>query len=283
MYPYSDNFLDDENVSGDAKLRFSRRFRSRLLGEKLPAEDPRERSLWALIALVETQYPRALYPNVFECLLAIHGAQERSVGQVHGRRSRAGVECLKVSCAKGGTSVLADACLAYGSLTKRESRFAFEWGVLLQLGDDLQDVREDMRRGSMTLFSSAAVEGRPLEDLTIQLLRFSEHVGRRMDELPGGTAVFKDLLTMSWRSLIIAAVADSREFFSTAFLTEAEHFSPFGFDFLRTRKDRLASKKGLYDKLFGALLESSRDSDGGLPSPLEWADRHFAVPDALPI
>jgi hypothetical protein len=283
MYPYSDNFLDDENVSGDAKLRFSRRFRSRLLGEKLPAEDPRERSLWALIALVETQYPRALYPNVFECLLAIHGAQERSVGQVHGRRSRAGVECLKVSCAKGGTSVLADACLAYGSLTKRESRFAFEWGVLLQLGDDLQDVREDMRRGSMTLFSLAAAEGRPLEDLTIQLLRFSEHVGRRMDELPGGTAVFKDLLTMSWRSLIIAAVADSREFFSTAFLTEAEHFSPFGFDFLRTRKDRLASKKGLYDKLFGALLESSRDSDGGLPSPLEWADRHFAVPDALPI
>jgi hypothetical protein len=281
MYPYSDNFLDDENVSGDAKLRFSRRFRRRLLGEKLLAEDPRERSLWALIALVEMQYPRALYPNVFECLLAIHGAQERSVGQAHGRRSHAEVECLKVGCAKGGSSVLADACLAYGSLTERESRFAFEWGVLLQLGDDLQDVREDLRRGSMTLFSLAAAEGRPLDELTIQLLKFSEHVGRRMEELPGGGAVFKGLLTMSWKSLIIAAVADSREFFSAAFLREAEHFSPFRFEFLRTRKDRLASKKGLYDKMFGALLESSEESNDGLPSPLKWANSHAAAPGAL--
>ena len=59
-----------------------------------------------------------------------------------------------MSCAKGGTSVLADACMARGWLNEEESRFAFDWGVLLQLGDDLQDVREDMQRGSMTLFGA---------------------------------------------------------------------------------------------------------------------------------
>jgi hypothetical protein len=146
--------------------------------------------------------------------------------------------------------------------------------VLLQLGDDLQDVREDIRRGSMTLFSRAAAAGRPLDGLTIQLLKFSEHVGRRMKELPGGTAVFKELLAMSWKSLIIGAVADSREFFSAAFLREAEPFSPFGFDFLRARKDRLASRQGLHAKLFGALLESNQDFDDALPSALTWADWH---------
>ena len=259
LYPYSDNLLDDEDVSNDAKLRFSHRFRRRLLGEKLPAEDHRERSLEALIALVEAQYPRALYPNVFECLLAIHRAQEQSVAQVHSGQSYSDADCLRVSCAKGGSSVLADACLAYGSLTNQESRFGFEWGVLLQLGDDLQDVGEDLRRRSMTLFSRTAGAGRPLDGITIQLLRFSQHVGKSMEELPGGTTVFKELLAMSWRSLIIGAVADSHEFFSTAFLREAEQYSPFGFDFLRTRKDRLASRQGLHARLFGALLESSQD------------------------
>jgi hypothetical protein len=259
LYPYSDNLLDDEHISRDAKLKFSRRFRRRLLGETLPPEDHRERSVWALIALVETQYPRALYPNVFECLLAIHRAQEQSVGQVHS--SHSDLECLRVSCAKGGSSVLADACLAYGSLTNQESRFAFEWGVLLQLGDDLQDVREDLRRGSMTLFSGAAAEGRLLDGITIQLLKFSDHVGTQMDHLPGGTAVFKALLRMSWKSLIIGAVADSREFFSAAFVREAEQFSPFRFEFLRSRKERISSRKGLYTKLFGALLESNQSLD----------------------
>jgi hypothetical protein len=79
-------------------------------------------------------------------------------------------------CAKGGSSVLADACLARVWLNEPERRFSFEWGVLLQLGDDLQDVREDMKRGSATLFSRAATTGRPLDDLVIQLLNFGERV-----------------------------------------------------------------------------------------------------------
>jgi hypothetical protein len=274
LYPYSDNLLDDENISSDAKLGFSRRFRLRLLGEKLPAENHQERHMWALIALIEAEYPRTLYPNVFECLLAIHRAQERSVGQVHCGQPISDVECLRVSCAKGGSSVLADACLAYGSLTNQESRFAFEWGVLLQLGDDLQDVREDLRRRSMTMFSRTVDSGRPLDALAIQLLGFSEHVGKDLAELPEGTEIFKDLLTMSWRSLIVGAVADSHECFSPAFLREAENYSPFGFDFLRTRKDRLASRQGLHAKLFSALLESDRDLDSGLPSPVQWINLH---------
>jgi hypothetical protein len=277
LYPYSDNLLDDQDISHDAKLAFSHRFRRRLLGEMLPAEDHRERSMWTLVALVEEQYPRPLYPNVFECLLTIHRAQERSVGQVHSGQAFSDADCLRVSCAKGGSSVLADACLAYGSLTNQESQFAFEWGVLLQLGDDLQDIRQDLQCCSMTLFSRTADAGRPLDGLTIQLLRFSEHVEKRMENLPAGTAVFKQLLAMSWRSLIIGAVADSREFFSPAFLREAEQFSPFGFDFLRTRKDRLASRRGLHGKLFSALLGSSQDFDDHLPSPLQPASPHFVA------
>jgi hypothetical protein len=267
LYPYSDNYLDREDLSADAKLRFSERFGSRLRGDRLPPQDDREAALWTLVKLIEEQYPRARYPQVFDCLLAIHRAQEESLQQQRrcGHPDDAGL--LRMSCAKGGSSVLADACLAHGWLSEEESRFSFEWGVLLQLGDDLQDVREDLRRGSLTLFSRAALLGRPLDALVMQLLNFSEKVGARMDHLPNGTQTFKKLLRMSWRSLIIGAVANSHEFFSPAFLEQAECWSPFRFAFLRARKERLTSQQGLYATLFEAFLESRESDYGELPLP----------------
>jgi hypothetical protein len=261
LYPYSDNYLDQEDVSDEAKLRFSKRFRSRLRGERPVAADYRERALWALIQLIEGQYARLRYPQVFDCLLAIHRAQEESIKQVGRPDYYDDTEVLRMSCGKGGSSVLADACLAHGSLGQEESRFAFEWGVLLQLGDDLQDVHEDMRRGSVTLFSRAVAQGRPLDSLAFQLLNFSERVGARMDRLPNGTRVLKELLKMSWRSLIISAVANSSEFFSAGFLDEAERCSPFRFEFLRARRDKLASRQGLYSILFDAFLETGDDDE----------------------
>jgi hypothetical protein len=275
LYPYSDNYLDSEDISAEEKLRFSERFRSRLRGDGVPAQDYREAALWTLVKLIEEQYPRAGYPQVFDCLLAIHRAQEESLAQQRRCNHHDDAGLLRMSCAKGGTSVLADACLAHGWLSEEESRFSFEWGVLLQLGDDLQDVREDLRRGSVTLFSRAALLNRPLDPLVIQLLNFSEKVGARMDHLPNGSQKFKKLLRMSWRSLIIGAVANSHQFFSPAFIEHAERWSPFRFAFLRARNERLTSRQGLYATLFEAFLESRESGYGELPLP---QDREFATP-----
>jgi hypothetical protein len=192
--------------------------------------------------------------------LAIHRAQEESIAQLKSGSDCADAEVLRMSCAKGGSSVLADACLARGGLSEQESRFAFDWGVLLQLGDDLQDVREDLQRDSVTLFSHAAAVGTPLDNLATQLLGFSEQVGARMDELPCGSEMLKDLLRTSWRSLIVGAVADSHEFFSPEFLRETEESSPFRFEFLRERREQLASREGLYATLFEAFLEEPGES-----------------------
>ena len=269
LYPYSDNYLDRADISSEAKLKFSQRFRDRLRGEKILAQGDREAALWALVQLIEGQYPRMHYPQVFDCLLAIHRAQEQSIAQLGQCGQSSDDEVLRMSCAKGGSSVLADACMAHGWLTEEERRFSFEWGVLLQLGDDLQDVHEDMRRGSATLFSRAATLGITLDRFVIQLLNFSEQVGARMDRLPNGTKELKELLRTSWRSLIIGAIADSREFFSPGFVKEAEICSPFGFDFLRAQRVRLSSRHGLYSILFDAFLEAPEadDVEPTLPTP----------------
>ncbi len=270
LYPYSDNYLDHPSLSSADKLLFSERFRRRLGGWRLSACNRHEASVWAMVELIEEQYPRQRYPQVFDCLLAIHRAQEESVAQLGGGSFRGSVddrELLRISCAKGGTSVLADACLAQPWLSEEESRFAFEWGVLLQLGDDLQDVKEDLRRGSETLFTRVSTAGRPLDCLVVQLLNFSRQVADRMDRLPNGSAMIKDLLRMSWRSLILMAVADSQQYFSKTFLAELEPCSAFRFDFLRDRNKSIAAREALYARLFDAFVEAAPQPAGDVPIP----------------
>jgi hypothetical protein len=274
LYPYSDNYLDHQQVSTAQKLQFSARFRDRLRGKRFLALSHREAAVWRLVKLIEEQYPRQRFPEVFDCLLAIHQAQEKSISQLSVCGPCDVAEVLRISCAKGGTSVLADACLSRGWLNQEESQFSFDWGVLLQLGDDLQDVREDLRRGSVTLFSNAVAMRKPLDSLVLQLLNFSERVASRMDRMPNGTAMLKDLLRMSWRSLIVMAVADAQEFFSSAFLVELERSSPFRFDFLRARNQRLAGRQGLYAVLFDAFLEVGEGDQVSLP----WPENRIKLP-----
>ncbi len=273
LYPYSDNQLDDEFMTSERKLRFSERFRRRLSGENVVAPNHTERAISKLVGLIEGQYSRERFPQVYECLLSIHRAQEQSLSQLRNRNAYSDAEILRVSCEKGGSSVLADACLSHPLLGQEQSRFAFEWGVLLQLGDDLQDLREDLSRGSMTLFSHAAATEAKLDPLTTQLLRFAEHVGESMEILPHGSSVMKRLLKSSWRSLIVRAIADSQEFFSPAFVEEAERYSPFRFHFLRQRQKRITSEQGLYRMLFEAFLEDESSSDVPAPQCEDWSSR----------
>ena len=82
MYPYTDNYIDRADISHGAKSEFGARFRERLRGETPVPQNEREAALWTLVGLVEGEYPRPLYPQVFKSLLAIHAAQERSIGQL---------------------------------------------------------------------------------------------------------------------------------------------------------------------------------------------------------
>ena len=270
LYPYSDNYLDSGKISKERKLEFSERFRDRLCGLEIFPRDRHESAVWAMVRLIEDQFPRVRFPRVYECLLAIHRAQENSMAQMKSARRLSHPELLRLTFAKGGTSVLADACLSHGFLSDEEARFAFEWGVLLQLGDDLQDVQEDVKQGSTTLFSLAAAAGRPLDSLVRQLLAFSESVADQIERLPHGELALKRLLRTSWRSLILMAVARSHRYFTPEFLAELETASSFRFDFLRTRHKLLAGRCGLYKVLFESFLQSEDVDLTHLPRPEDW-------------
>ena len=63
LYPYSDNHLDDPSLREADKLLFSERFRQRLGGRRLPASHRHEASVWAMVQLIEEQYPPPVPPS----------------------------------------------------------------------------------------------------------------------------------------------------------------------------------------------------------------------------
>ena len=258
LYPYSDNYMDDPTIAREAKLSFSERFRGRLAGNDVLAVNNHEATIWRLVGLIESEYSRAETPQVFDSLLAIHHAQEESLRLLRrGGSPGRPVDVLRLSFAKGGTSVLADAYLAGGSVSEDQARFAFDWGVLLQLADDLQDVRGDRERGLLTLFSQASGS---LDELTSRTLQFAQRVMAQLGafQAPGSEAL-KELILSSSYSLLIRSAGEAGELYSKPYLARLESHSPFRFAFWRERRAQLARRGNVLKKLFEAFLAGEDD------------------------
>ena len=183
LYPATDNYLDAGDVSREEKIGFGVRFGRRLAGSDVAPANRQEQGIWRLVGMIEDEHPRSARSRVYPGLLEIHQAQQDSVRFQHSGSGNGRDELLRVSFRKGGASVLADACLASATLAPEAERFAYFWGVFLQLADDLQDLLEDRGSGARTLFTEAA--GRePLDVLTAKTLHFGITAMREMDALP---------------------------------------------------------------------------------------------------
>ena len=252
LYPCTDNYLDHPGVSKAHKHAFNRRFGARLEGGELAPAGRHEEQAWALVSLIESQYRRTEYPEVFASLCAIHRAQERSLELDRAAGAGAG-DLLEIIFEKGGASVLADAWLAAGTLAPSAAEFAFAWGVALQLGDDLQDVAADARDGIRTAFSEAA--GRePLDAATNRAFHFGDRVLADLDGIGAAAPpAIKELIRTSFFMLLTGAVGEARQFYSTAYVRELERRSPFTFEFLQSRRRRFTRSRGILERLVGAL------------------------------
>src|SRR5690554_916306 len=84
IYPYSDNLLDDASLTQAEKEAFSARFNNRLHGGEAEPASHTEHQLFRLVKMIEDQYPRDAYEEVYESLYAIQTGQTRSIGLMNG-------------------------------------------------------------------------------------------------------------------------------------------------------------------------------------------------------
>jgi hypothetical protein len=235
LYPVTDNYLDAADICEEEKRDANSRLRLRLEGTRVRPRNAHERSIDALVGMIEGEFDRSAFPDVYESLLAIHDAQCRSVTQQGIFLPES--ELFDISIEKGGSSVLADGYLVAGVLRPEDDSFFFRFGVLLQLIDDLQDIREDSLQGQQTLARQASERGQ-LEAFTNRL---SSYMAAVVDPNPSNTV--HRLISQSCRLLILEAAASAPEHFSTKYLRTLEQQSPVRFDYLRTLKAMLRNRQ----------------------------------------
>ncbi len=232
LYPYTDNYLDDPGIPRASKQALVERLGGRLTGQRIDAVDQHQHRIFRLIETIEDEFDRVRFPDVYWGLLAIHRAQVESMEQQGGGQLEDD-EILRISFAKGGTSVLADGYLAAGTLAPEVADFCFGYGVFLQLLDDLQDARADCAAGHQTMFSRLCAKV-PLDSTVSRLHRFMKSVVHdaicfNRPEL----ADRKDLILRNCSFLLVGAIAENPEFFSRGFVRRLQRRWPFRFRAVR--------------------------------------------------
>lgn len=243
LYPYTDNFLDALMVSDASKERLNARFRSRLAGETAEAGSSLESSIFGLVGMVEEEFDRKSTPMVYESLLGIQTAQEKSLLQST-RKSGNSTDVVDISIEKGGCSVLADGCLIKGRLTPEEASFVFGFGVMLQFIDDLQDASDDRNRGHITIFSGKHDES-SIEKCTNKLINFTVNVLGEDSCFNSPVAKeTKRLIRSSILFLLYGAVACNSVMYSRDYLRMLEEHSPLSFGYLRRFYKKIGREYG---------------------------------------
>lgn len=264
LYPYTDNLIDNPQISAIDKLIFSNNFYLRLAGKNPLPNNGSEKTIFSLVAMIEEEFPRLAYPEVYQSLLAIHEAQTQSMKLIHSGDALSETETLKICMAKGGASVLADGYLVAGKLSPDQEYFLFGYGAYLQLLDDIQDVDEDRSAGLITVFS----KNNELLDIKLnKTYWFGEKVMQSLC-LFGGQhiEVFQSLMRKSMDLFIIEAIAQNPDFYNNGYVAEMENHSPFSFAYIQKRKEQFAPYNGLLLTAIEeiALNEYMKEKSGGV-------------------
>lgn len=249
IYPYSDNYLDDPNISPAEKHEFSVRFNKRLHGETVTALNYTEQQLFKLVEMFEGQYNRNEFPEVYESLYAIQKGQTDSL-KLSKKVGLTDSEIRKICFEKGGASVLADGYLVAGKLTSQEEQALFGYGIYLQLLDDIQDMKEDSEASTNTMCS--ALRNNNLGEFVNRTVHFGRAA---LEELKCFKApevdVFLNLMNRSIETMAIEAVGINETGFAGEYLARMERYSPLHFDFVRQKKSQSKSQRfALFKKYF---------------------------------
>ncbi|WBW99068.1 class 1 isoprenoid biosynthesis enzyme [Oceanirhabdus sp. W0125-5] len=228
LYPLTDNFLDDKTLSREYKLEFNKRFRNKIKTGEGVGKSQQEKDIFYMIDLIEKDYPRAEFPEVFEALVAIQDGQNMSIKQ-HGLSGIYSEDILGISIYKGGASVLADAYLVCGHLEEADQLFAFTYGVILQIADDFQDIKEDLKNKHYTIMNIQTKFGK-LDSLINKYCNFIDYSIKEIFKEEGEhRTALKELITESVQLLRFGAVIKNKRYISRKLfknITKSNFFSP---------------------------------------------------------
>lgn len=236
LYPYLDNYIDNTHIDKNQKKEFNKKIRNRIQGELYTSDNNYESDIDKLFNMIENQYDRAEYNEVYDSLLCIQTGQEKSLYQQSKISMPYEKDIIGISFEKGGTSVLADGYLIKGNLTDEEAEFMFGYGVFLQIIDDLQDVDEDKKNGHMTIFSQIAGKYK-LDKLANRLFRFINRINYENEmKLTAKSQELINIIFYFSELMVIEAIFKNSKYFSKKYIKKLQSYSIFKYKYFRNIK-----------------------------------------------
>lgn len=250
LYPYTDNFLDDNKITKGEKTNFNIRFYKRLKGEKISPVNSYEKKIFSLVENIEDTFKRNKYKDLYNSLLLIHKGQNKSLRQ-HINASISKKQLLDISIKKGGSSVLVDGFLVNGNLNLSDIEFLIGYGFFLQLGDDLQDIKEDKENSHNTIACEESKKG-SIDMLANKLLNF---IIELLDNYNWKDHSLKEVVLNNCINLVLFSVVLNKEFYSEDYIKRVSRYLPFSLDFIENLKKRYSDKSFENEKIMVIIDE----------------------------
>lgn len=234
LYPYTDNVLDDVNITMEEKVHMDNFINMKLKEEYCTPHSSVEEKIGVLLERILHNYKGIQKEKVRMTLLLLLDAQHKSIGQIDNRTDMMHSDVLNLSAYKGGTSVLADYLLATDNYDDNEIIFYMKFGFILQLVDDLQDITEDENKGSRTLMTIAKSKDE-LEETVYRLLWYIYEVFQGVN--------FKNerLKKFAMRhciGIVLISAVVNEELFSDEYIRAAEEYLPLSVQYINDMKTR---------------------------------------------
>lgn len=248
LYPYTDNLIDNEEISGEEKKGFNERLEKVIKGEEVEFYNEYEDKVWNLIRLIEEQYPREANEGVYKALLSIKRGQDKSLFQQTCKIPYE-KDILGISIEKGGTSVLADGYLIKGNLNCDEIWFFFGYGFMLQICDDIQDVKKDSESGHMTILSQIS----SICDLDIIACKLMNLLNFLLDNnncFNNNGEKIKELIRKNCLLMVFIAIVKNKAYYSDDFITVLNPYMPWRESFIKKMDKKMAKN---YNKIVNNL------------------------------
>lgn len=156
LAPLTDDALDQGRDVG----RAMRKIGALLQGKRQKAEDVFERVVFDLIARILRTHPPSQDPAVLSAMQILHETQLSTVTKQRDPSATL-EEVVRITSRKGGLAVVLAAYLSFGRLYEREIEYFYKLGAVFQLADDLVDYEDDLKDGTMTVWTRARRSGEP--------------------------------------------------------------------------------------------------------------------------
>jgi len=151
--------------------------------------------------------------------------------------------------------VLSDAYLVNGRLSCSEADFTFAYGTLLQFCDDLQDAKEDLKNGHMTIFSETSVKW-PLDNITNALFDYSNKI-IDLDVNFNSTESYKmkNFLKKNLVSLIFEAISQNYNLYNKEYIKDIEKYYPFRMSYTRNIYKKIKNNYSNFKSIHGYSID----------------------------